>query len=55
MSEAQKILKKEMETIQYCISSLEMDIKLKEESLQRHKEKLKEILEGLMVLESEKG
>ena len=54
MNEAQKILRKEMDTTQWCIDNLQMDIKLKQESLKRHKEKLKEILEGLMVLEGEK-
>ena len=54
MNEAQKILRRELETIQNCIAQIDQDIKLKKESLESHKKELKEILDALMVLESEK-
>jgi len=54
MNEAQKILRKEIDTLQDCIKNIEMDIKMKKEVLVNHKKNLKTILEALMVLESEK-
>ena len=53
MNEAQRILRKELETIQNCIAQIDQDIKLKKESLETWKFNLKQILDALMVLESE--
>jgi len=54
MNEAQKILRKELDTIQYCIKNLKTDIELKQRALEGHKINIKDILEALMCLEGEK-
>lgn len=54
MNEAQKILIRKKEEIQYCIKNLSQDISLKQNAIERHKENLSDILEALHVLESEK-
>ena len=55
MNEAQKILKAELKHFQGRIENIKEDLKLKNETIKDYEEKIKEILEALMVLESEKG
>jgi len=54
MNEAEKILRRELELTQHCIKQLEIDIECKQDSLKERKKELKEIIDGLMCLESEK-
>ena len=54
MNEAQKILTAELTHFQGRIKILQEDLKLKNETIKDYEEKVKEILEALMVLESEK-
>ena len=53
MNEAQKILKAELKHYQERIRILEIDKKQKDETIKEYKVKVKEILEALMVLETE--
>ena len=55
MNEAQKILTAELTHFQGRIKILQGDLKLKNETIKDYEEKVKEILEALMVLESEKN
>lgn len=51
---AEWILRDKLEEIQRCIKDVNMDIKLKQEVLKKHNKHLKDIVEALYVLESEK-
>ena len=54
MNEAEKILVNRKEWIQERIGNLQTDINLKTEAVSQHEKNLKEIIDALMVLESEK-
>jgi len=55
MNEAENILRREMGKVQFCIKNLEISIETQQHSLKERKKELKEIIDGLMCLEGEKG